>query len=306
MIAVHIVTTIADGYVPITLLDAVIPFRSPYRPMWIGFGALAFDMLLAVAISSGVRRRIGAGAWRAVHSLAYLCWPIALVHGLGSGSDARLPVVIAINLACVVSVVGAVAWRLVSVRSSSPAWRIGGGVAGAVGLVAVLAFAVVGPLRPGWSHRAGTSPTLLAQLNGAHSSSASITNAAPNSSSNVSPLTSSPGIPKTPFSTPVGGTVVTLQHGDDANAEVRLTLNLGDTPVPLVVKIFGTATDSGISMQRSTVTFGADTGVITSLSGSNIEAHVNGPSGSINLTLNLVLHSQTGSVTGTVSGSLTT
>ena len=87
----HIVSTVGDGYVPIGLADAVIPFRSPYRPIWVGLGALAFDMLLAVAMTSALRRRIGVAAWRGVHWLAYACWPIAVVHGLGSGSDARLP-----------------------------------------------------------------------------------------------------------------------------------------------------------------------------------------------------------------------
>jgi len=64
LIAIHIVTTVADGYVPISYLDAFIPFLTPYRPLWIGLGALAFDMLLAVGITSGLRRRIGVRAWR--------------------------------------------------------------------------------------------------------------------------------------------------------------------------------------------------------------------------------------------------
>ena len=73
VILVHVVTTVADGYVPIGLADAVIPFRSPYRPIWVGFGAVAFDLLLAVVITSGLRRRIGTRAWRGVHWLAYAC-----------------------------------------------------------------------------------------------------------------------------------------------------------------------------------------------------------------------------------------
>ena len=68
-IGIHIVTTVVDGFVPIGILDAVVPFRSPYRPMWVGFGAVAFDLLLAVAVTSGLRRRIGVQAWRFVH------WP---------------------------------------------------------------------------------------------------------------------------------------------------------------------------------------------------------------------------------------
>ena len=104
LIGVHVVTTVGDGYVPIGLADAVIPFRSPYRPIWVGLGAVAFDMLLAVAITSALRRRIGVAAWRGVHWLAYACWPIAVLHGLGSGSDPRLPgamlVFVALHCCC--------------------------------------------------------------------------------------------------------------------------------------------------------------------------------------------------------------
>src|ERR1035437_3137330 len=100
-VVVHVVTTVADGYVPITLVDAVIPFRSPYRPLWVGLGACAFDVLLAVAVTIGFR------TWRWVHWLAYMCWPIALVHGLGTGSDSRLPCVQFVYLLCVVAVLAA-------------------------------------------------------------------------------------------------------------------------------------------------------------------------------------------------------
>ena len=64
-------------FVPIGYLDVFVPLLSPYRPLWIGLGALAFDMLLAVAITSGLRARIGVRTWRGVHYLAYACWPIA-------------------------------------------------------------------------------------------------------------------------------------------------------------------------------------------------------------------------------------
>ena len=111
LIAIHIVTTVADGFVPIGYLDGFVPFLTPYRPLWIGLGALAFDMLLAVAITSGLRRRIGTRTWRGVHYLAYACWPIAVLHGLGSGTDTRLPIMLFIEVVCI-----AVRWLGPSVR----------------------------------------------------------------------------------------------------------------------------------------------------------------------------------------------
>ena len=47
-------------------------------------------LVIAIVVTSLLRHRIGARAWRVVHWLAYLCWPVALLHGLGTGSDCVL------------------------------------------------------------------------------------------------------------------------------------------------------------------------------------------------------------------------
>jgi sulfoxide reductase heme-binding subunit YedZ len=86
-VTVHVLTTVADGYVPIGIASAVIPFSAGYRPFWVGLGAIAFDLLLALVITSLLRRRFGYRVWRAVHWAAYACWPIAFVHALGIGTD---------------------------------------------------------------------------------------------------------------------------------------------------------------------------------------------------------------------------
>src|SRR5207248_9285466 len=75
-----------DGYVPIRWIDAVVPFTSQYKPLWLGLGAVAVDLLLAVIVTSLLRVRIGHRVWRAVHWMAYACWPVAVIHGLGTGS----------------------------------------------------------------------------------------------------------------------------------------------------------------------------------------------------------------------------
>ena len=111
-IGIHVATTVMDGYAPIGWLDAVVPFRSPYRPLWLGLGALSLDMLLAVALTSIVRARLGYRLWRAVHWLAYACWPVALLHGLGTGSDARASWMVVTVMVSVATVVLSLAWRL--------------------------------------------------------------------------------------------------------------------------------------------------------------------------------------------------
>ena len=88
-LVVHIITAVLDTFTSIPLIDSVVPFIGSYRPFWLGLGAVAFDLLIAVTITSLLRQRLGYGTWRAVHWLSYASWPIALVHGLGTGSDTK-------------------------------------------------------------------------------------------------------------------------------------------------------------------------------------------------------------------------
>ena len=99
-VSVHIATSVLDTYAGIRLRDAAIPFVSAYRPVWVGLGAVAFDLLLAVVITSLVRVRLGLRAWRAVHWAVYAIWPIAVIHAFGAGSDVQtglLPVIAAVG-----------------------------------------------------------------------------------------------------------------------------------------------------------------------------------------------------------------
>ena len=89
-LVIHIVTSVLDSFAPISLTAAVIPFVSSYRPLWLGLGTLSFDLILALAITSLIRRRLGYATWRAVHWLAYASWPVAVLHGLGTGSDTKV------------------------------------------------------------------------------------------------------------------------------------------------------------------------------------------------------------------------
>ena len=111
-VVVHIASSVLDGYVSIRWLDAIVPFGAAYKPMWLGLGALSLDVFLAIAITSLLRAKLGYRAWRSVHWLAYGCWGLALIHGLGIGSDRNQPWMIAINVAAIASVSAATLWRL--------------------------------------------------------------------------------------------------------------------------------------------------------------------------------------------------
>jgi Ferric reductase like transmembrane component len=168
---VHIATMVLDGFAPIGWMDTVIPFVSPYRALWLGLGVLAFDLLVAVIVTSLLRNRVGARVWRLVHWLTYPLWALAVLHGLGTGTDIRTPLLLIANAACVIAVSAAVWWRCTIARSSRPALR-GAVFAATVMLpVALVAWLLAGPLASGWASRAGTPSELLAGTTSSDSAS---------------------------------------------------------------------------------------------------------------------------------------
>ena len=89
-LTVHIVTAIGDSYVDLTYLDVFLPFSAGFDPLWIGLAAVAVDLMLAIAITSALRRFMSPRLWRWIHLSAYAMWPLALLHGFGvSGGDGR-------------------------------------------------------------------------------------------------------------------------------------------------------------------------------------------------------------------------
>src|SRR5215470_15785519 len=88
LLLVHMFGLLLDPYAQLRLVDLVIPFGAAYRPLWLGLGTLAMDLLIVVWLSTLVRHRIGARVWRAIHWVSYAIWPIALLHTLYDGSDA--------------------------------------------------------------------------------------------------------------------------------------------------------------------------------------------------------------------------
>jgi methionine sulfoxide reductase heme-binding subunit len=111
LLVIHIVTAVVDPYVTISWLAVLLPFTSSYEPVWLGLGALAIDLTLAVVVTSLLRFKIGMKAWRAVHWLAYAAWPVAAIHGIGAASDLQSGLLLDVVLATMTVVVGAVAWR---------------------------------------------------------------------------------------------------------------------------------------------------------------------------------------------------
>jgi predicted ferric reductase len=163
----HVLTTVLDSFVSIPLQDAFIPFIGTYRPFWLGLGAISFDLMLALIVTSLVRARMGLRSWRLVHWSAYACWPIAVVHGLGTGTDTSVRWVLALTAGCVLVVVVLTLWRLALSWPQRPGLVTAGMVLVVLTVVAGGAWLQAGPLAPHWSIRSGTQSSQSRSASGA-------------------------------------------------------------------------------------------------------------------------------------------
>jgi ferredoxin len=111
-LALHIITAVAGPYARIQLAAIVVPFASAYARTWIGLGAVATDLILALVATSLLRRLLSFRVWRAVHWLAYACWPFAVAHSIGTGGGMRGGRLLDLAVVCVVAVTAAVGWRV--------------------------------------------------------------------------------------------------------------------------------------------------------------------------------------------------
>ncbi len=110
-ISLHGLTLVLDKTVHLTPAALLVPGASPYRPLPVGIGVLAAELMLVVYASFALRRRIGTRNWRRLHWTTYAVFAAATVHGLAAGTDSAQPWALALYLAAVGSVTGAAAWR---------------------------------------------------------------------------------------------------------------------------------------------------------------------------------------------------
>ncbi len=291
LLLVHIVTSVLDPFASIHVLDAIIPFIASYRPLWLGLGAFASDLLIAIALTSVVRRRLGHTAWRAIHWLAYVCWPVAVLHTVGTGSDVKQAWLLLITAACIVAVIGAV-WARVGFGWPAQRRRRGAAFVASVALPAILvAWLPSGPLGADWARRAGTPASALART----------------SSSTVSNAGAAQG-PVSAFSAAVNGTVSQTQAANGLVA-VDITLSVANATLPVLrLEIVGNSVSGGgVQMTSSSASIGTAanptrfSGVITSLNGTDIAARVSSPDGgALALAVALQINPSTGSALGTL------
>jgi hypothetical protein len=246
---------VSDSFAPIGWVSTVVPFTSPYRRLWLGLGTVAVDLLLAVTASSLLRHRITPHSWRALHWLAYASWPLAVAHGLGTGTDPHLGWVLLLVVGCVAAVVGAVGWRLVSGWPARAGTRVVAATTSVVAVIALAAWTATGPLRPGWAARAGTPAALLA---GSKTTvGAPPTTTPPSSAPGTARPPAPAALPAPPFHATFAGTITqqALSNGSE-KVEIRAETS-GSLVAVLVIAISGSPDGSGgVVMEQGQASFG--------------------------------------------------
>jgi hypothetical protein len=146
---IHIVTEILAQRSHV--IDAVVPFLSPYRTFYIGLGTIASDLILLLVVTSVLRKRFTADGnawrWRAIHYSSYAAFVFAVLHGLLGGRAAKPYVDWSYGFAIAVTALGlAVRFLAISLRpkeslSSSPSVDRAGAASSAPMRAAALAMA---------------------------------------------------------------------------------------------------------------------------------------------------------------------
>jgi len=246
LLAVHVITLELDPFVGVGWWAAFVPLVSPYRPLWVGLGALSLDIFLAVVVTSLLRRHLRPAWWRLVHWLAYLSWPVAVLHSIGTGTDTHVGAVFVYELACLGLVVAALLVRLARAAQLSQSQRRAGWAVAILLPVAVLIWSASGPLQRGWARQAGTPTTVLSSAGGA---------TAPAGGGSASVLA--------PFTASFVGTVTTSQSGASAILTIQGQAPAG-TGSSLLVTLRGQLQAAGgIVVSSGSATYSAANSVAT-------------------------------------------
>jgi DMSO/TMAO reductase YedYZ heme-binding membrane subunit len=110
-IAIHVGSVLFDSYVHFTVPQVLVPLADAYRPVAVACGIVAAELLLALAITNRLRRKLPRRIWRGAHYLNFAVWGLATIHGISAGTDNATMWMMAIYLAAIVTVGGLASWR---------------------------------------------------------------------------------------------------------------------------------------------------------------------------------------------------
>lgn len=115
-LGIHIFILTADRYLPYSLAQILIPFNSPYRPVWVGLGTIALYLTLLVTVTFYLKKRIGMNKFRVIHYSSMLAYLFGVVHALFAGTDSSMPATLIMYGSTFLVIVFLTVYWLVSLR----------------------------------------------------------------------------------------------------------------------------------------------------------------------------------------------
>jgi len=112
-VVTHVVSIMFDSYVSFGLVEVLVPFTGTWHPAAVAWGIVGFYLLLAVEVTSLLRKRLSKRAWRLTHYLSFPLFIVATVHVLAAGTDRQTFLLRAVMGVTTVAIVALTVIRLV-------------------------------------------------------------------------------------------------------------------------------------------------------------------------------------------------
>jgi len=115
----HAVVLLGDKYIQFNIFHLLIPFISPYQPVWTGLGIIGLYLSLIFTGTFYIRKFIGQKTWRFLHYFTFTAYLLVLAHGLMAGTDTPHPVVKLLYLGTGLSLLFLIYYRLFTLKIKS-------------------------------------------------------------------------------------------------------------------------------------------------------------------------------------------
>ena len=119
-VGVHVVSLVADSYVHFGPTEILVPLASSWHPVAVAWGIISMYLLVAVEVTSLLRRHLSRRLWRMTHFLSFPLFATATIHLLFAGTERHNPVLLLVVAAVVVAVAVLTALRVQAGRRAAP------------------------------------------------------------------------------------------------------------------------------------------------------------------------------------------
>jgi DMSO/TMAO reductase YedYZ heme-binding membrane subunit len=123
-LVLHIVAAVTDSYIGLTWTNVVVPLTADWRPWGIAAGVVSVWLLVAVEVTSLLRRRLAKSTWHRIHLVSYAMAWLTGLHAIMNGTDIGTPLVAWTAFSMLVAATGLSLWRILYPRAPRPVVRV--------------------------------------------------------------------------------------------------------------------------------------------------------------------------------------